>query len=181
MPGDVDVAVVGAGFTALWSAYYLLRAEPGLRVGLVEAEVAGFGASGRNGGWCSALFPSSESRLAKVAGPDAARRMRLAMLATVDEVGRVPAEEGIDAHFRKGGTVVAARTTAQLSRAMAAVHAARQRGIGAEDLDLLSEEAVTARVDATSVLGATHTPHCARIHPAGWGEGSPVRSRPAAA
>ena len=116
LPGDreVDVAIVGAGFTGLWAAYYLLHAQPTLRVALIEAEVAGFGASGRNGGWCSALFPTSEARLAKTSTPDAARRMRLAMQATVDEVGRVADAEHIDAHYRKGGTVVAARTPAQL-------------------------------------------------------------------
>ena len=168
LPGDreVDVAVVGAGFTGLWSAYYLLRADPTLRVALVESEVAGFGASGRNGGWCSALFPTGESKLAKASSPDAARRMRLAMQATVDEVGQVAADEGVDAHFRKGGTIVAARTPAQLRRAAEEVDAARQRGLGPDDLGLLSAEEATARLGATGVLGATYTPHCARLHPA---------------
>ncbi|HRK45902.1 MAG TPA: FAD-binding oxidoreductase, partial [Nocardioides sp.] len=56
---EADVAIVGAGYTGLWTAYYLARAEPSLRIVMVESEVAGFGASGRNGGWCSALFPTS--------------------------------------------------------------------------------------------------------------------------
>jgi glycine/D-amino acid oxidase-like deaminating enzyme len=167
LPGDgeVDVAIVGAGFTGLWSAYYLLRAQPGLRVGLVEAEVAGFGASGRNGGWCSALFPTSEARLVQRAGADAARAMRLAMQDTVDEVKRVADDEGIDAHYRKGGTVVAARTPAQLQRATAEVESARRLGIAPEDLVLLGPEAAAERLGVTSLLGATYTPHCARIHP----------------
>jgi glycine/D-amino acid oxidase-like deaminating enzyme len=168
LPGDreVDVAIVGAGYTGLWSAYYLLRARPDLTVGLVEAEVAGFGASGRNGGWCSALFPTSEDRLARAAGAPAARALRLAMQDTVDEVGRVAAAEGIDAHYRKGGTVVVARTPAQLRRAAAEVQAARARGIGPDDLDLLDVGAARSRLGAADVLGATFTPHCARIHPA---------------
>jgi glycine/D-amino acid oxidase-like deaminating enzyme len=168
LPGDreVDVIIVGAGFTGLWAAYYLLDADPSLRVGVVEAEVAGFGASGRNGGWCSALFPASEAKLAQLSSPDAARRMRRAMQATVDEVGRVAADEGIDAHFRKGGTVVAARTRAQLARAEAEVENARAWGIGAEDLELLPADDARSRLGVTSVLGATYTPHCARIHPA---------------
>ena len=66
---DVDVAVVGAGFSGLWAAYYLLRASPSLRVAVMEKEVAGFGASGRNGGWCSALFPASDARMARQFGP----------------------------------------------------------------------------------------------------------------
>jgi choline dehydrogenase-like flavoprotein len=54
LPGDleVDVAIVGAGFTGLWTAYYLAIADPTLRVAVLERETAGFGASGRNGGWC---------------------------------------------------------------------------------------------------------------------------------
>jgi glycine/D-amino acid oxidase-like deaminating enzyme len=167
LPGDreVDVAIVGAGFTGLWSAYYLLRAEPGLRIGLIDAEVAGFGASGRNGGWCSALFPTSEARLARMAGADPARSMRLAMQQTVDEVGAVAADEGIDAHYRKGGTVVVARTPAQLQRATTEVAAARRLGIGPADLVLLGPDDAAARLGATAVLGGTYTPHCARIHP----------------
>ena len=53
LPGDLraDVAVVGAGLTGLWAAYYLLREDPTLDVAVLEAETAGFGASGRNGGW----------------------------------------------------------------------------------------------------------------------------------
>ena len=56
LPGDItaDVAIVGAGYTGLWTAYYLTEADPWLRVVILEAEIAGFGASGRNGGWCSA-------------------------------------------------------------------------------------------------------------------------------
>ena len=168
LPGDTeaDVAIVGAGFTGLWTAYYLLRRAPGLRVLVLEAEVAGFGASGRNGGWCSALFPTSESSLRARHGEEPARGLRLAMHDAVDEVGRVCEREGIDAHYVKGGSVVAARTRAQLRRAQAEVAAARALGIGPDDLDLIGPDEARARLGATSVLGATTTPHCARIHPA---------------
>ncbi|HCN46779.1 MAG TPA: FAD-dependent oxidoreductase, partial [Pseudomonas sp.] len=47
---EADVAIVGAGYTALWTAYYLLKSDPSLRVVLVEKREVGFGASGRNGG-----------------------------------------------------------------------------------------------------------------------------------
>ena len=168
LPGDtdVDVAVVGAGFSGLWAAYYLLLADPGLRVVVLESEVAGFGASGRNGGWCSALFPTSEESIRAGAGADAARGLRLAMQDAVDEVGRVCATEGIDAHFTKGGTVVAARTAAQLRRAEQEVASARALGMGPDDLELLDAAEATRRLGVTSMLGATATPHCARIHPA---------------
>ena len=85
---DVDVAVVGAGFTGLWTAYYLLRADPALRVAVLERETAGFGASGRNGGWASALFPASRAKVAALAGssPEAARRLTAAMRGSIDEI-----------------------------------------------------------------------------------------------
>src|SRR6478609_7134599 len=92
---QVDVAIVGAGLTGLWTAYYLQESDPALRILVLEKEVAGFGASGRNGGWCSALFPWSASKLAKLYGFDAAVAMRRAMVGTVDEVGRVADAEGI--------------------------------------------------------------------------------------
>jgi glycine/D-amino acid oxidase-like deaminating enzyme len=145
LEGDVeaDVAVVGAGFTGLWTAYYLSRAQPTLRIVVVEAEVAGFGASGRNGGWCSALFPASLGE-----------EQDAAMRASVDEVGRVAEAEGIDCHFAKGGTIVLARTPAQLARA--------QAEYGDQ---VLSPAEAARRLRATRTLGATYTPDCAAIHP----------------
>ena len=141
-PGDLnaDVAVVGAGFTGLLTAYYLLRADPTLRVVVLEQETAAFGASGRNGGWCSALFPSPPStsspacpaRTATARSPST-RRDAL----SVDEVGRVCAAEGIDAHFHKGGTVSLARSRAQLRSARAEVADARAWGRGDDEVALL--------------------------------------------
>lgn len=164
--GDVDIAIVGAGFTGLWTARSLAIADPSLRIAVLEAEVAGFGASGRNGGWCSALFAASDAKIARMHGDDAARRMRQAMRATVDEVGRAAHEEGIDCHFTKGGTVALARDEAQAARARAEVAEARAAGILEEDLRWIGAEEAHRRIGATRVLGATYTPHCAAIHPA---------------
>jgi glycine/D-amino acid oxidase-like deaminating enzyme len=164
---EADVAIVGAGYTGLWTAYYLAKADPALRIVVLEREFAGFGASGRNGGWCSALFPSSLAKVAKVGGGrERAIAMQRAMNATVDEVGRVVAAESIDCHWAKGGTVVLARTPIQLERAKAAVAEERSYGFGEEDVRLLSPAEAAATVGATSVLGGTFTPHCAAIQPA---------------
>ncbi|GAB2750835.1 NAD(P)/FAD-dependent oxidoreductase [Nocardioides pakistanensis] len=164
----VDVAIVGAGFTGLWTAYYLLRADPTLKVAVLEKEVAGFGASGRNGGWTSALFPASLDKVAALPGSDrdAALALHAAMRATVDEVGRAAAAEGIDAHFAKGGTISLARSAAQLRSARAEIQHARSWGRGDDDLRLLSADDARARLAATAVRGATFTPDCAAIHPA---------------
>ena len=164
LPGDtdVDVAIVGAGFTGLWTAYYLASADPSLRIAVLEAEVAGFGASGRNGGWCSALFPASPEAVARRHGHAAAVALARAMESTVDEVGRVTAAEGIDCHYAKGGTVTLARTVAQEARGRALVASESAFGTG---VSWLSAEEARARCGATSVRGGVYTPHCAALHP----------------
>ncbi len=123
---DVDVCIVGAGFTGLWTAYQLALRDPTLRIAILEREVAGFGASGRNGGWCSALFATSDAVLARRYGIESMRAMRRAMQDSVDAVGAAAAAEGIDCHFAKGGTVVVARSVAQLQRAHDEIASARR-------------------------------------------------------
>jgi glycine/D-amino acid oxidase-like deaminating enzyme len=165
LPGDLDVdaAIVGAGFTGLWTAYYLQQAEPSLRIAVLEREIAGFGASGRNGGWCSALFPVSASTLADEVDADAARAQYAAMRGSVAEVVRVAAAENIQADVAPGGTIVLARSAPQLQRARAEVAESAEFGLG---ITLLDEAAARSRLDATRVLGASYTPHCAALQPA---------------
>lgn len=168
LDGDiyVDVAIVGAGYTGLWTAHYLREADPHLRIAVIESSVAGFGASGRNGGWCSALFATSYGKIAAESGADAARRMQAEMIATVDEVYNSASRLGIDFHYAKGGTVTLARSAAQLERAKEELEAARMTGATEEDLRLLGPDEARRELNATEVLGALVTPHCASIHPA---------------
>ncbi|MGC5018410.1 NAD(P)/FAD-dependent oxidoreductase [Micromonospora sp. DT47] len=168
LPGDADadVVIVGAGYTGLWTAYYLAEADPTLRITVLEKEIAGYGASGRNGGWCSALFPTSLPALARRHGRDRALAMQRAMQATVPEVGRVVAAEGIDCDWHQGGTVVLARNDVQLGRARAAVAEASEHGLDPGDLVLLDAAEANARCAADGVVGGTYTPHCAVVHPA---------------
>ena len=161
-----DVVVVGAGYTGLWTAYYLRRADPGLRIAIIEAETAGFGASGRNGGWCSALYPVSLSALDREHGRDAAVAQHRAMHATVTEIGRVVESEHLDADWALGGTITVARTGPQLERAREEVEEARRFGFGEDDLALLDATEARSRLNADSVLGGVYTPHCAAVHPA---------------
>ena len=167
LPGDrsFDVAIVGGGFTGLWTAYYLATSSS-LRIAVLEAEHVGFGASGRNGGWCSALFPASLASLAALPGSSRSRALAQheAMRGSVREVGRVAALEGIDCSYARGGTISLARSPAQLVRARAEV--AEAEAWGRTDLSLLSAPAATAILDATRTLGATYTEDCAAIHPA---------------
>ncbi|MDP9026098.1 MAG: FAD-binding oxidoreductase, partial [Actinomycetota bacterium] len=126
---DADVAIIGAGLTGLWTAWYLQRREPGAKIVVLEKEIAGFGASGRNGGWCSALFPRSTASLERQHGRPAALAMRRAMVDTVDEVGRAASEAGIDADYVKGGTISYARSSVQVRAARAEVAEAREFGV----------------------------------------------------
>jgi glycine/D-amino acid oxidase-like deaminating enzyme len=162
---DVDVAIVGGGFTGLWTALSLVKRDPAMRVLVLEAERCGFGASGRNGGWASALFAASDARLVREHGVDAARRMRRAMNESIDEIARSADDAGIDCRLDKGGTIHAARSDAQLVRARAELDEARALGVD-EDLVWLDADEASAVLGATEVRGATYTPNCAALDPA---------------
>jgi glycine/D-amino acid oxidase-like deaminating enzyme len=165
-PLDVDVAVVGAGYTGLWTAYYLRRADPRLRVAVLEREVAGFGASGRNGGWCLGFLPMDLERLARRAGHAPAMALQRELFRTVDEVGRAAEREGIDCHHHKGGTLQLATTPVQLGRLHARVEQARRMGLGDADLRLLGPSDAGRRIGVPGLLGAVWSPHCAAVDPA---------------
>ncbi len=158
----VDVCIVGAGYTGLWTAYYLLEADPSLRVVLVEAEHVGFGASGRNGGWVSALYPVGPATLAREHGEAPARDQYAALRDSVDEVGRVARLEGIDCGFHKGGNLVVARGRAQATRGRAEAEESEYWGTGTT---WLQAPAAADRLAAQGLSGATFNPNCARIHP----------------
>lgn len=163
---DVDVAIVGAGYTGMWTAYYLLQRQPSLRVAILEANVVGFGASGRNGGWCSALLPMGHEAIAAASSRDAALRLQRAMHDTVDEVGRVVAAEGIRCDFQRGGYVSLARNQVQLQRARAHIEHLHAFGFTQDEYRMLDADEARKRCGASKVVGGTFTPHCAAIHPA---------------
>ena len=163
---EVDVVIVGAGFTGLWTAYYLHESNPSLQIVVLESEVVGFGASGRNGGWCSALFPTGIDKLARKFGRDSALAMQEAMHATVSEVERVIEHESIECDWKRGGTLILARSELQREAAEAEIADWRSWSYGESDYTFLNQEQAHQRTGATDVVGATWTPHCAVIHPA---------------
>jgi glycine/D-amino acid oxidase-like deaminating enzyme len=165
-PTDADIAIVGAGFTGLWTAYYLAKRDPSLRVVVLEKEFAGFGASGRNGGWASAFLPTSWEQVAAESSRDAALRLQRAADESIDEVGKVAADEGIDGHFAKGGYLRVATSPLQWDRLHSQLQHAREWDRTEDDLVLLDRTEARARVGADGVFGGLYTPHCAAIHPA---------------
>ena len=144
MTADADVCIVGAGFTGLWTAYYLKRARPELEVVLLEREFAGFGASGRNGGWLSDRFAAPREAMARTHGREAVLALQRAMQATVDEVIGVCGQEGIDADIVKNGLVFVARGPAQTARLRAHVAEDRDWELDVTELDRPSARAATA-------------------------------------
>jgi glycine/D-amino acid oxidase-like deaminating enzyme len=129
---------------------------------VLEAEHVGFGASGRNGGWVSSLWPVGPESLARRSGREPTLAMLAELRRTVDEVGRAAAAAGIECGFTKGGTLGLARSSAQVARARAEVTHSEQWGTGTRWLNAAD---ATARLAADGVLGATYNPHCARVHP----------------
>jgi glycine/D-amino acid oxidase-like deaminating enzyme len=162
--GSVDVAILGAGYTGLWTAYYLQKREPGVRIALLEAEIAGFGASGRNGGWCYSGFPLTLKELLQRYGPETARMVECAMRGTVGEVARVCTAERIDARFVKGGALRLARGSHQLPAIQSAFDVYRRLGL-ADGYEVLDAAQTAERIRVTDALGALFIRDAASLHP----------------
>lgn len=168
LPGatSVDVAIVGAGFTGLWTAYYLKRLQPDISVAVIESEVAGFGASGRNGGWASGEFSMNVSKTIARHGRGAVLRLFRAAFDSIDEIGRVVAAEGIEADYQKGGTITFASTPAQEIRLKTELNRLMEFGFSADDYRWLDRSETASWARSPLARGALYTPHCAAIHPA---------------
>ncbi|NUT10884.1 MAG: FAD-dependent oxidoreductase [Nonomuraea sp.] len=168
LPGsrEYDVAIVGGGYTGLWTAYYLKKAQPDLRIAILEKEFAGFGASGRNGGWLSAEFAGSRERHAKARGRQAMIDLQHAMFRAVDEVIDVTRAEGIDADVHKGGLIHVATNPAQRRRLREEVSDLRSWGYGRDDMRLMDRDEQRERLQVAGTLEAAYSPHCARVQPA---------------
>ncbi|MFF4031945.1 NAD(P)/FAD-dependent oxidoreductase [Streptomyces sviceus] len=159
---SADVVVVGGGYTGLWTAYYLKKAVPFLRITVLEQKFCGYGASGRNGGWLYNGI-AGRDRYARLHGHEAAVRLQKAMNDTVDEVVRVVGEEGFDAGLHKGGVLEVARTPAQLAR-LRAFHE-HELSYGEKDRELYGARETAERIRVADAVGSSWTPHGARVHP----------------
>jgi glycine/D-amino acid oxidase-like deaminating enzyme len=159
-----DVAILGAGMTGLWIAFYLKRRDPSLSIVVVEREIAGFGASGRNGAWCAPDLNISMTRLAKLHGTDAARAMQQATYDAVDEVGRACAEAGIDAGFHKGGELIVARGPQGIPALESSLEEYERFGFG-DRYRLLDAAQLSERIRVAGAVRALASEDAAVIHP----------------
>lgn len=162
---DADVAIVGAGFTGLWTAYYLLQLAPQLKIAIVEARHVGFGGSGRNGGWCVGFLPMSPSEMAIDHGVEPMQFIQKQLFTTVDEVGEVTAREKIDCGFHKGGTIETASNLAHVDRIKETVSSWRSAGFGEQDMRWENADEIRSRISLPTTFGGKFSPHCAAINP----------------
>ena len=168
LPGDTqaDVCIIGAGYTGLWSAYYLKKADPSLKIIIVEREFAGFGASGRNGGWLTGGFAWSHDKYLATSSRQAVQGMIRAMTGTVDEVIRVAEAEGIDADICRTDELLVATNPAQSER-LRAYHAQRKSwDVDQNRFSLISANETNARLRVANAQGALRIEGVARIQPA---------------
>ncbi len=167
-PGlTAEVCIVGAGFTGLWAAYRILTARPDTRVVVLEQHQVGFGASGRNAGWVSALLSANRHKLARQAGGHAAVvRFQKAMFTAVDEILEVLDAEGICADQRKPGHLRIARTPAAVARLAAQRESFLAWGYDPKLLELQDRDAVAGRIAAEGTLGGMFDATTAVLDPA---------------
>jgi len=168
LPGDIDVdiCIVGAGFTGLWTAYYLTGIDKGLSIAIVEKEFAGFGGSGRNGGWCSGEFGWNRERYLTSGTRDGVIAFESALRGTVAEVKRVTEQEGIDCDFLMTECLHYACSPAQWQRLREKHAKAMQWQVPPERFDLIDAAAARARIDVPDTVGAMVTHGVARVQPA---------------
>lgn len=160
-PGNLhrqwDVVIVGGGFSGLWTAHHLLEGEPTLKIAILEKDLVGSGASGRNGGWVSALYPIDDQALAKHFSEESIQDLHFHLRKTIDEIGAFAERKSPNGAFSKGGSLVIARNEGQLKRISANLE---------EGYSLLSAPETRARINMAQAIGSVYTPHCAAINPA---------------
>lgn len=168
LPGDieVDVCIVGAGFTGLWTAYYLKEAEPGLSIAVVEKEFAGFGASGRNGGWCSGEFGWSREKYLSSGSREGIIDWERQLRATVEEVRRVTEKEGIDCDFLMTDCLTFAQSPAQMERLREGYEEAMAWAVPTTRLELIDGPEAASRIRVANAHGALVRHGVARVQPA---------------
>jgi glycine/D-amino acid oxidase-like deaminating enzyme len=166
LPGDldVDVAILGAGFTGLWTAYYLALADPSCRIAVIERDTAGFGASGRNGGWCAPMVQGLEELHAS--DPQGGARLRENLVATVSEIGDVCQTEAIAADYHLGGGLFIATNEPQAALARARLANDRAIGWTEEYVQWLEADEVRERIHVASTFGGVLQKHVAAVNPA---------------
>jgi glycine/D-amino acid oxidase-like deaminating enzyme len=161
---DADVAIIGGGYCGLSTAWYLKRAQPGLRVVVLEREVCGYGASGRNGGFAMTLFGLTMELVKRRFGSAAVREAQDFMDAAVDHLGTLVREHGVACDYHRGGLLTVATTPGGARRLQRETRLAIRLGI--PGIHYLDAAETRRRVDSPTYLGGRLEANAALINPA---------------
>jgi glycine/D-amino acid oxidase-like deaminating enzyme len=151
-----DVAIIGGGFSGLWSAYHLKQLQPSLKIAIFEQKYVGYGASGRNGGWASAEYPTSNSRLIKEHGVQTYKNLRKSLIESIDEIGQIAKSNAWQIEYAKGGALVFATNKAQLTRISSEID---------DEHKFLTKDQASELLNVANIKGGIYTPHCAALNP----------------
>ena len=151
-----DVAIIGGGFSGLWSAYHLKQLQPSLKIAIFEQKYVGYGASGRNGGWASAEYPTSNSRLLKEHGVQTYKNLRKSLIESIDEIGQIVKSNAWQIEYAKGGALVFATNKAQLTRISSEID---------DEHKFLTKDQASELLNVANIKGGIYTPHCAALNP----------------
>jgi len=151
-----DVAIIGGGFSGLWSAYHLKQLQPSLKIAIFEQKYVGYGASGRNGGWASAEYPTSNSRLIKEHGVQTYKNLRKGLIESIDEIGQIAKSNAWQIEYAKGGALVFATNKAQLTRISSEID---------DEHKFLTKDQASELLNVANIKGGIYSPHCAALNP----------------
>lgn len=160
---EVDVAIVGGGFTGLSTAYHLLRADPGLKVAVLEREIVGYGASGRNGSFAMTLMGLGIDVMALLKGKQAALEGHRYMERAVDRLGELVEEHRLDCDYIRPGFLRMATVPAHIRKIQEQIELCHKLGI--TGIEWLDRDAAQARVCSERYLGAWWEPRLALVNP----------------
>ncbi|MFD3919041.1 NAD(P)/FAD-dependent oxidoreductase [Streptomyces sp. NPDC058595] len=153
---DCDIAIVGGGYTGLWAAHFLKEAEPALDIRVIEAEYAGYGASGRADGFVTPTIGKDIQGLVRTFGTRRSLEASQAVGRSVLEIGRFARRNKIDVEYEANDYLMVATTQAQLKRLRADRELAGTIA-GREQPPLLSAAQAREVIGSPAVLGATRT------------------------
>ena len=163
-PFQVDVAIVGGGYTGLWSALELRRRAPELQVAILEQDICGGGSSGRNGGFVNAWWDELDT-LVELYGEARAVEAAREASRSVHAIGAWCEAHGVDAHFRHAGMLAVSTTPLHDDRPLGSVRVAQRLGVG-EELVALTPEAVALRCRSPEFRGGALMRDGATVQPA---------------
>jgi glycine/D-amino acid oxidase-like deaminating enzyme len=166
LEGDLkcDVAIAGGGFAGIATAYYLKKAQPSLKVAVLEGWVIGWGASGRNAGFAMTTFGLMMSITKMLFGAEKTKQAHRYMERAVDIVGELVAEHKLECDYERPGFLRIATTPAYVKRIKEEVHLVKELGL--TGVDWIEADEVRKRVKSPLYLGAWWEPRCALVNPA---------------